>query len=84
MKHSDQQILVAAKVRELALEYWRLARNSLHAKWHAENPDQVREMKEFEDELNKSTPFNKFVIDAAAELDRVAEIIFTLPKVAAP
>lgn len=79
MKYSTDQMILAAHVRALALEFWRGERNSISDKWHAQNPGKSREMEEFAAELNKSKTLNKFIVQAARELETVTTVMLKLP-----
>lgn len=80
MKHSSEQLILAAHVRTLATDLWRNERNSLSDKWHAENPGESREMIEFATELNKSAPFNEFILKATKELEYVVNVMLDSAK----
>lgn len=72
MKYSTDQLILAAHVRTIALDFRQAERNSLSDKWHTENPGKSREMAEFAAELK---PMNDFVLKAAHELENIMTVI---------
>lgn len=75
MKYSTDQMILAAHVRTLALEFWKGERNSLSDKWRAQNPEKKREMEEFAAELTESKTFNEFILQATKELENITTIM---------
>ena len=75
MKYSTDQMILAAHVRTLALEFWKAERNAMSDKWHAENPGMNRDLLEFAKELNALKSLNEFILDAAKELENIAGLI---------
>jgi hypothetical protein len=80
MKHTSEQLILAAHVRTLALDFLRNERNALSDKWHAEHPGESREMNEFVTELTKSKPFNEFIRQAAQELGNIVDVMLQPTK----
>lgn len=75
MKYTTDQLILAAHVRALALNFWQGERNALSDKWHAENPGKERNMSDFAAELNASKTLNDFISDAATELENVTTVM---------
>lgn len=75
MKYTTEQMILAAHVRNLALDFWKTERNALSDKWHTENPGEERAMSEFANDLRKSKSFNEFIANATQELENIAGIM---------
>ena len=75
MKYSAEQLILAAHVRKLALDFRRGECNALSDRWHAENPGMSREMEEFSKDLMASKSFNLFIVKAMKELENIVTVI---------